>query len=132
MLKVMVIDQDIRQIREIGDELGDSYSLLNCSKGAKAFDLFKIFQPDAVIMDPVTAGLSVPEFITAVRGLPNGAGIPILFLTQFTTIRNIEKNFDWGADFIFSKPCPADRLKDKLTEYLFKSPKFPNTQLVRL
>jgi CheY-like chemotaxis protein len=132
MLKVMVIDQDIRQIREIGDELGSRYVLLNCSKGAKAFDLLKIFQPNAVIMDPVTTGLNTQAFMAGVRGLPNGAGIPILFLTQFITIQNIENQLDWGADFIFSKPCPAYRLKDKLAEYLFKFPEFPNTQLVRL
>jgi DNA-binding response OmpR family regulator len=132
MLKIMVIDQDIRQIREIRDELVNRYVLLNCSKGSKAFDLFRIFQPNAVIMDPVTTGLNTQAFIAGVRGLPNGVGTPILFLTQFTTIRNIENQFDWGADFIFSKPCPADRLKDKLAEYLFKSLEFPNTQLVQL
>ena len=32
MFKVMVIDEDVRQIREIADEIGLHYTLLNCSR----------------------------------------------------------------------------------------------------
>jgi len=126
MLKIMMIDQDVHQLREISDVLGNGYRLLTCSKGAKAFDLFMAFQPDAVILDPSTEGLNAQEFMAQVRGLSTGFTVPILLLTRFTTIRSIEKILDWGADFIFSKPFRPGDLKDKLAECLSKSAKFPN------
>jgi DNA-binding response OmpR family regulator len=132
MFKVMVIDEDVRQIREITDELGLHYTLLNCSRGMKALELLKAFQPDALILDPTTPNLNIQELIVEARRLPGTSRTPILLLTQFTTIRHIEKSFDWGVDFVFSKPCSSDRIGRKLAECLEKAHRYRHSQLVEL
>ena len=132
MFKVMLVDEDIRQIREITDEIGLHYSVLNCSRGAKALDLLRVFQPDALILDPATPGLNPQELIAEMRRQPGASRSPVLLLTHFTTIRHIEKSFDWGVDFVFSKPCSTDRLGRKLAEFLDKANRYRQTQLVEL
>jgi DNA-binding response OmpR family regulator len=132
MLKVMIVDQDVRLIREITDEIGLHYTLLNCSRGTKALELLKAFQPDALIMDPATPDLNSQELITEARCRPGMSRTPVLLLTHFTTIRHIEKSFDWGADFVFSKPCSTDRISRKLAECIERANRYRHTQLVEL
>lgn len=116
MEKIMIIDSDIRQLREINDEISGRYQALNLSRGDKALDLFRLYQPTALVLDPTTPGFNGREFIRQVRDLPRGKNMPILALTRMTTLRHIEESFDLGVDMIFSKPCSGARVKKKLDE----------------
>ncbi len=120
MERIMIIDSDIRQIRELNDGLSVDFQILNCSRGAKAMELLRLFAPSALVLDPTTPGLSGRDFIRQVRSFPWGARLPILALTQITSLRRIEESFDWGADMVFSKPCSAQRVKRKLEDCLGK------------
>ncbi len=117
----MIIDSDIRQLRELNEGLSDQFQILNCSRGSKAMELFSLYQPSALILDPATWELKGRDFIIQVRSSPNGFHIPILALAQFTTLRHLEQSFDWSVNMIFSKPCSAERVKKKLNEYLIQT-----------
>lgn len=121
MEKIMIIDSDIRQMRELNDGLTPWYQILNCSRGSKAMELFQLYQPSALVLDPATPEINGREFVRQVRVLPMGGRIPILALTKITTLRHIEDSFDWGVDMIFSKPCSGERIKKKLDECLARS-----------
>lgn len=116
MERIMVIDSDIQQMRELNDGLASDYQILNCSRGAKAMDLFKLYLPSALVVDPATPELNVRDFIRQVRSMPSRGRIPILALTRITTLRLIEESLGWGVDMIFSKPCSGERIKRKLEE----------------
>ncbi len=118
MKKVMVIDSDAHQIRILNEGLSNDFHILGCSRGTKAMELFKIYQPSALVLDPAASELNAREFVRRVRSLPNGLRLPILALTRITTLRHIEDSFDLGADMIFSKPCSAERIKVKLNQCL--------------
>ena len=122
MEKVMIIDSDIRQLREIQDEISGYYQALNLSRGDKALDLFRLYQPTALVLDPASPGFNGREFIRQIRALPRGKEMPILALTRITTLRHIEESLDWGVDMIFSKPCSGARVKKKLDECFEKQP----------
>jgi DNA-binding response OmpR family regulator len=117
MQRIMIIDSDIRQMRELNEGLSNEYQILNCSRGAKAMELFRLYQPAALILDPSTDELNGRDFIRQVRSFSNGFRLPILALTRITTIRHLEQSFNWSVNMIFSKPCSAERLKKKLDEY---------------
>ena len=117
MGRIMIIDSDIRQMRELNEGLSPHFQILNCSRGAQAMDLFKLYQPSAVILDPSTPQFQCREFVRQLRLNPGGSRLPILALTRITTLKLLEQSFDWGADMIFSKPCTAEKIKKKLSEY---------------
>lgn len=121
MKKIMIIDSDIRQMRELNEGLSNEYQILNCSRGAKAMELFRLYQPSALILDPATDQLNGRDFILQVRAFSNGSRLPILALTAITTLRHLEQSFDWSVNSIFSKPCSAERVKKKLNEYLVRA-----------
>src|SRR5580692_11724716 len=121
MQRIMIIDSDIRQMRELNLGLSVEYRILNCSRGANALDLFRLYQPSAIILDPATGEFNGMELIRRVRSFPNGFYLPILALTRITTLNHLEQSFDWNVNAIFSKPCSAERVKKKLNECLIRT-----------
>ena len=118
MEKVMVIDSDAQQIRILNEGLSNDFHILSCNRGTKAMELFQIYQPSALVLDPMTSELNGKEFVRRIRSLPSGRSLPILALTRITTLRHIEDSFDLGVDMIFSKPCSAERIMMKLNQCL--------------
>lgn len=117
MERVMIIDSDIRQMRELNDGLSGDFQILNCSRGSKALELFRLFQPAALVLDPNTFELKGRDFVRQIRVFPQGEHIPVLALTRFTTLRHIEESFDWGVDMIFSKPCSGKGSRKSLMSF---------------
>jgi PleD family two-component response regulator len=116
MERIMIIDSDIPQMRELNNSLSNNFQILNCSRGSKAMDLFKLYLPSALVLDPATPELNVREFIRQVRSQSSGRYLPILALARIASLRHIQESFNWGVDVIFSKPCSGERLKKKLEE----------------
>jgi DNA-binding response OmpR family regulator len=128
MQRIMIIDSDIRQMSELNEGLSNEYQILNCSRGAKAMELFRLYQPLALILDPATDEFNGGDFIHQVRSFPNGPRLPILALTRITTLRHLEQSFNWGVDAIFSKPCSSERVKKKLNECLIRTVRPPRQE----
>ncbi len=129
MERIMIIDPDIRQMQELNGGLSGDYQILNCSRGAKAMELFRLYLPSALVVDPATPELDMRGFIRQVRSLPHQGYLPILALAQITSLRHIEESFNWGVDMILSKPCSSERIKRKLDELLTGKKASPEAQL---
>jgi len=76
MEKIMVIDSDTHQIRLLSDGLANDYQILNCSRGSKAAELFRLYKPSAVILDPLTFDLNGKEFVRQVRSSSQRISLP--------------------------------------------------------
>lgn len=125
MERIMIIDSDLAQMNLVKDALAGEYLTLGCNRGTKALDLFTVFQPSALILDPNAYDLNGREFIRKIKSMPFRGNIPILALSRITTLRHIEESFDWGVDAIFSKPCAPERIKKKLHHYFAKASSLP-------
>ena len=121
MEKIMIIDSDMHQMRLLSDVLSKEYHLLKCGRGSKAMELFHLYQPSALILDPIAAELNGRAFVRQIRSLPYRGHIPILAVTCITTMKHVEESFDWGVDVVFSKPFEGDRIAKKLRDYLDRS-----------
>ncbi|HVZ81131.1 MAG TPA: hypothetical protein VHE12_10125 [bacterium] len=125
MKKIMLIDSDVEQLRTLDKGLSNSFQLLNCSRGEKALDLYRIFLPHALVLDPTTPGLPESGFLRSLRELPGGYRIPVLALTRIRSTRTLEDIFRWKVDVVLSKPCAAERAEKKLREMLAHFPSKP-------
>ena len=117
MDRIMIIDSDLSQMRELNNALFSNYQILNCSRGSKALELFRIFQPAALVMDPKTFEMKAQSFIKQARYY-SLKRLPVLALTRITNLQQIEENFDLGVDIIFSKPCAVELVQKKLRALL--------------
>ncbi len=122
MRKIMLIDSDVQQLKVLNEGLSPHFQLLNCSRGEKAMDLYKIFLPQALVLDPNTPGLPESDFIRSVRDLPGGYRIPILAMTRIRNTQVLSDIFRWKVDMVLSKPCAVERVEKKLAEMLTLAP----------
>ena len=116
MKKLMLIDSDVAHLRGMSEALSKDFSVLICSRWNKAWELFDIFVPDALILDPSPAESAAPVFLHQLRAKICSKPIPIIVLSRLTSLKHIETSLDWGADLVFSKPCQGARLQKKLVE----------------
>ena len=116
----MMVDSDKHGLRMLGGELEKDYAVLACNEGRRAFELFNLFSPDAVVLDPLTPGLGSENFISKMRGIPGRPFLKVIVLSYSALIKEIEESFDWGADYYFFKPVVANRVRFKLSELLQK------------
>lgn len=128
MKRIMLIDHDLEQLRATALSLSSDFRTLNCTRGSKAMDLFKLFLPHGLILDPATPGLEEGRFIEKVRELPGGYRIPILGATRFTGPRSIERAFQWKVDALYSKPCAPEKLREKLLGLLGQPLRAPTSE----
>lgn len=116
----MLIDSDVAHLRGVGDALSKDFSVLICSRWHKAWDLYDIFAPDALILDPSSPESAAPVFLHQLRAKMFLKPIPVIVLSRLTSLKHIETRLDWGADLVFSKPCQGERLQKKLLELFSK------------
>ncbi len=125
MERIMIIDSDLSQLNPLKESLSREYLTLGCNRGTKAMDLFQIFQPSVIILDPATHDLNSREFIRKVKTTPYRGGATVLALCRMTTLLHIEESLGWGVDMVFSKPCNLELMAQKLNRHFGRLPGVP-------
>ncbi len=120
MKKIMLIDSDVAHLRKLSDALSKEFNVLICSRGDKAWELFSLFKPDALLLDPLADGLHASIFLDQVRRKYPKNSIPIISLIRMATLKPIENSFTFGAGFAFVKPCQGETVRKKLLDLLSK------------
>jgi len=115
----MAMNPDTYELQKLNVELSKHFVVLNCNRAAKAMNIFQIFQPSVLVLDPAMPGLNPRNFIQQIRSIPQHDKMPIIALTKIATLKTIEESFGWGVDLIYSKPCSGERIRKKIAEYLF-------------
>jgi two-component system, sensor histidine kinase and response regulator len=108
---VLVIDDDgmNRALAEV--VLGSAgYAVTLAENGAAALASFAERLPDLVLLDVVMPVMDGFETCRRLRVLPNGADVPILFLTANSDLRAQQKALESGADDFLTKPLNRTEL----------------------
>ena len=117
MKSCLVVDDSrvIRMVaRKILEEL--SFEVLEAEDGQVAIDLCKYKLPDSVLLDwnmPVMNGL---EFLVALREMPGGAEIPVVFCTTENDMNHIQKAMGSGASEYIMKPFDSEIIESKFSQ----------------
>ncbi len=115
--KILVVEDsaDTRSFMKILME-GYGYEVLEASDGEEAIKIARYEQPDLILMDlgiPTIDGLTTTRII---RGLEEGATLPIIALTGYG-IDN-EHALEAGCNELIFKPLDIDSLKHIVNKYL--------------
>lgn len=117
--KIMVIDSDPVELQQLHAELSIAFNALICSRFDKAFELFCLFRPSAVLIGMTRFRDQANGFVRRVRSLPDDR-VPVIALAQMTTIAQVIDGLNSGFDLVYSKPCPPERIRGKLLELMAK------------
>ncbi len=106
MERILVVDND-EQVRALMHDIlvGAGYAVLAAETGQAALDLLAYQAADLMLLDVMMLrGMSGFDTCRAVRALPGGRSMAILFVTAVNNPNTYQKALDAGADDFLSKP----------------------------
>jgi two-component system chemotaxis response regulator CheY len=115
-MRVLVVDDSstmrriiINTLKKIGCEAGDGREALECLAATPA---------DMVVTDWNMPEMTGPEFVRALRAMPDLAKIPVLMVTTQAAKEDVIVALKAGVNDYLVKPFTPDALKDKLQSLL--------------
>lgn len=111
MSKIIVTDDDgmnLRMAEMILSRAGHEVILADC--GAACLDILKEQSADVLLLDVLMPGMDGFATYEAVRNLPNGAEIPVVFLTASDEQEVLDKALSIGAHSFVKKPFRREEL----------------------
>jgi CheY-like chemotaxis protein len=105
-LRVLYIDDepDIREVVELALGLDPSISVRSCASGNDALALAPDWAPHVILCDVVMPAMDGPATLARMRGCPDTANIPFVFMTSRAQAHEIEQFKSLGAAGIILKP----------------------------
>jgi CheY-like chemotaxis protein len=114
--KVLIVDDDRMNTTLVRFVLKEKYDVMAAENGQIGIDLVKREKPDLIILDVQMPEMSGFEFMNELKGLPGGAGIPVIMLTANENMQ--ELFLCEGVKGYFVKPVNTDKLEAKIKECL--------------
>jgi two-component system, sensor histidine kinase and response regulator len=112
-IRILVVDDNL-QNREVaeGHLVGAGYAAVQAASGEEALAIMSGAdrRPDLVLLDVLMPGMDGFETCRRLRALPDGAGVPILFLTALGDLGTHKAALDSGADDFLTKPINRTEL----------------------
>ncbi len=107
-------DPDIRAVACFALESVGGLSVEACGSGSEAVEKAPRFFPQMVLLDAMMPGMDGPATLRALRGLPQTAATPVVFLTARAQPHEIEQYRRAGACDVILKPFEASQLAELL------------------
>lgn len=117
MKKCLIVDDSVvvrKLARMMIEDMG--FDCAESGHGADALEKCKVALPDMVLLDwnmPVMDGI---EFMAALRDMPGGDAVKIIFCTTENDMPAIQQALAAGADEYIMKPFDSDILESKFRE----------------
>lgn len=108
---VLVVDDTPESLRFLTDTLeAANISVLIATSGDAAIELLDHVAPDLILMDAVMPGLDGFETTRAIKQMPAGAPIPIIFMTGLTESEHVVHALEAGGVDYVRKPIVVEEL----------------------
>lgn len=88
----------------------DGYEVVVASDGQEALRVFEERHPDCVLLDVRMPGMDGFAVCERIRALPNGADVPVVFLTALRDVDTFDSALRAGGDDFLTKPVRPTEL----------------------
>jgi len=115
--KCLIVDDSVvvRKLARMMVE-GFGFDCAEAADGTVALDLCRAEMPALILLDWNMPMMSGMDFMQALRALPGGAAVKIVFCTTENSMSAMEAALDAGADEYIMKPFDADILQSKFRQ----------------
>lgn len=114
--KIMMVedDPDIATLGQIALEDIGGYELMICGSGDEALTKLPNFKPDLALLDYRLPGMNGDELLVALRARPDGAQLPVVFLTASVMPDRVDHLLGLGATELIAKPFDPMTLASRI------------------
>lgn len=117
--KILIVDDEPDILWSVRYTLADEgYDVLTSVCGADAIRMAQQFQPELVILDVMLPDLDGTQICHALRRDPRLAAVPIIMLSQRSSIADRVSALNGGADDYLVKPFDFGELKARISALL--------------
>lgn len=107
-------DPDIQEIARLALEDLGGMSLTVCSSGSEALQAFPTSQANLVLLDVMMPGMDGPTTLDALRRMPGGEHLPVIFMTAKVQAHEVPRYQALGAVGVISKPFDPMSLAEQV------------------
>lgn len=116
--RILVIDDDIRMLKMIKEQLHDRYDVATATNGKLAFKFLENKNVDLILLDYQMPDENGPEVLEKLRARNDLADIPVLFLTGVTEREKIQNALSLKPQGYLLKPIDRDKLLDAIRSFV--------------
>ncbi len=117
--KILIVDDVPKNIQVVASILqGKGYSMAFAQNGETALELSRANPFDLILLDIMMPGMDGFEVCRTLRQMPEGADLPVLFLTAKTDTESIVSGFAAGAMDYVIKPVNEAELLARVKTHL--------------
>lgn len=119
-MKILIIDdeEEIRSVIRLALERLGGMTVSDVSGGLEGLTAAREERPDAILLDVMTWGMDGAAVLKALRGIPETASIPVIFITASAAPEEIQEARALGVAGVIPKPFDPMTLADQLNELL--------------
>lgn len=107
----------------------NGFNTIKAESGENAIEILETIRPDLIISDIVMPGINGYEFCQKVKKDDKLKEIPFILLTYLSTVSDIIRGLESGADSFIIKPYEQDFLLSRISDLLFTSQDNENKNL---
>lgn len=117
MKSCLVVD-DSRVIRMVGRKILEelNFKVMEAEDGKKALDICMGGLPDGVLLDWNMPNMDGMEFLKALRQLPGGDQVIVVFCTTENDLSHIQEAIAAGANEYIMKPFDSEIIQSKFSQ----------------
>jgi DNA-binding response OmpR family regulator len=121
MSKILVVDDD-PAIVDLITETMEAHEVMSATNGSEAIEMARKFKPDMIVMDVTMPKLSGTVACSRIKGEAGLRHIPVILLTGWGKISDIEDGFNAKADDYIVKPFSPRLLKSRIEALMAPGP----------
>jgi DNA-binding response OmpR family regulator len=111
-------EPDIREVALMALGLDAEFEASGCASGMEAVEALQSSKPDLVLLDVMMPVMDGPATLRAIRSHPEGASVPIVFITARTQQAEVDSLMALGAAGVIAKPFDPMTLAARVREHL--------------
>lgn len=108
-------DPDIQTVARMALEAIGGFTVLACGSGSEALSRLGEFDPDLVLLDVMMPGMDGPATLSALRQIPAGRDLPVVFMTARVQAQEVAAYREMGAEDVIAKPFDPMMLSEQVS-----------------
>ena len=111
-------DPDIRQIAALSLRRIGQFEVELAASGPEAIEIVSAHPPDLVLLDVSMPGMDGPATLKALRAIPAGSQVPVVFFTATSSEVEVARLCALGAVAVIPKPFDVAALPRRVRDIL--------------
>jgi two-component system chemotaxis response regulator CheY len=114
-MKTCLVVDDSSVVRKVARSILESFKIvvIEADSGQAAIEACQGEMPDAIMLDYYMPGMGTVEFLSTLRGLPEGKKAVVIYCTSENDTADITRTIAAGADDFVIKPFDRGSLKTR-------------------